>query len=139
MFDKKTRKKFTILCWNVWGSTLNCKFLTGFFVGWQTFAIDCSSLEIFFEILKTSRHKELAFLWRDVFRFFNSFLSGQRAVVKVQAPPLTFYFAQRYSMDFLFFHNIHTYQSTNKMSNLKGVGWCIKPHTDAPWLQDCVE
>ena len=25
------------------------------------------------------------------------------------------------------------------MSNLKGVGWCIKPHTDAPWLQDCVD
>ena len=22
------------------------------------------------------------------------------------------------------------------MSNLKGVGWCIKPHTDAPWLHE---
>ena len=27
----------------------------------------------------------------------------------------------------------------NKISNLKCVGWCIKLHTDAPWLQDCVD
>ena len=75
MFDKKTRKKFTILWSNVWGST-NCKFLTGFFVGCKTFALDCSSLEIFFEILKTLRHKQLGFLWRNVLRIFNGFLSG---------------------------------------------------------------
>ena len=100
MFDKKTRKKFTILCLmygDLTGSTLNWKFLTGFFVGSQTFTSDCSSLEIFFEILKTSRHKQLAFLWRNVLRIFNGFLSGQRGRVKVRGPPQFFYFAQRYS------------------------------------------
>ena len=55
---------------------ISSKVLTGFFVGCKTFTTDCSSLEIFFEILKTSRHKELAFLWRDVLRIFNGFLSG---------------------------------------------------------------
>ena len=95
MFDKKTRKKFTILCLNVWGSTLNCKFLTGFFVVSQIFTTDCSSLEIFSEILKTSRHKELAFLWRDVLRIFSAFLSGWELWWKSR-PPLNFFFAQRY-------------------------------------------
>ena len=75
VWQKNTKKVYDFV-FNVWGSTLNCKFLTGFFVGCKTFAFDCSSLEIFFEILKTSRHKALAFLCRDVLRIFNGFLSG---------------------------------------------------------------
>jgi hypothetical protein len=77
-------------------STLSSKVSTGFFVVLQTFTTVCSSLEFFFEILKTSRHQELAFLWRDVLRNFNGFLSGYKGVVKVQAPLQTFYFAQTY-------------------------------------------
>jgi hypothetical protein len=40
---------------------------------YTNFHQSCSSQEIFLEILKTSRHKELAFLWRDVFRFLTAF------------------------------------------------------------------
>ena len=73
---QKNTKKIYDFVFNVWGSTLNWKFLTGFFVGSQTFTSDCSSLEIFFEILKTSRNKQVAFLLRNVLRIFNGFLSG---------------------------------------------------------------
>ena len=75
VWQKNTKKVYDFV-FNVWGSTLNCKFLTGFFVGSQIFTTDCSSLEIFSEILKTSRNKQLAFLLRDVLRIFNGFLSG---------------------------------------------------------------
>ena len=95
VWQKNTKKVYDFV-FNIWGSTLSSKFLTGFFVGCKTFALDCSSLEIFFEILKTLRNKQLAFLLRNVLRIFNGFLSGYRGRAKVQAPPLTFYFALKF-------------------------------------------
>jgi hypothetical protein len=78
VWQKNTKKVYDFV-FNVWGSTLNCKFLTGFFVGACTFALDCSSLEFYFEILKTLRHKQLSFLWRNV----SEFLTGFWAVIEV--------------------------------------------------------